>query len=90
MLSIAFANAGQRKIQVLDDPQYLTLTRLSYPNPSRKGVAEGRLPWTSNYLTKIPRNQFLILECDTNIMDDLSASDTIPFNEIPHLTGALG
>lgn len=89
MLSIAFANAGQRQdtgAKMIHNAPHTSSSIVSKSIAKGGGKVDYRGQVTFN---KNSKKSVSHIECDTIIMDDLSASDTIPFNEIHNSQVAL-
>ena len=88
--SIAFANAGQHQDtgakmihNALIQAPLLCLSLLT-KGGGKSWINRGQVTFAKNSKKSVSH-----IECDTIIMDDLSASDTIPFNEIHNSQVAL-
>ena len=89
MLSIAFANAGQHQdtgAKMIHNAPHTSSSIVSKSIAKGGGKVDYRGQVTFN---KDSKKSVSHIECDTIIMDDLSASDTIPFNEIHNSQVAL-
>lgn len=89
MLSIAFANAGQHQdtgAKMIHNAPHTSSSIVSKSVAKGGGKVDYRGQVTFN---KNSKKSVSHIECDTIIMDDLSASDTIPFNEIHNSQVAL-
>ena len=89
MLSIAFANAGQHQdtgAKMIHNAPHTSSSIVSKSIAKGGGKVDYRGQVTFN---KNSKKSVSHIECDTIIMDDLSASDTIPFNEIHNSQVAL-
>ena len=89
MLSIAFANAGQHQdtgAKMNHNAPHTSSSIVSKSIAKGGGKVDYRGQVTFN---KNSKKSVSHIECDTIIMDDLSASDTIPFNEIHNSQVAL-
>jgi len=89
MLSIAFANTGQHQdtgAKMIHNAPHTSSSIVSKSIAKGGGKVDYRGQVTFN---KNSKKSVSHIECDTIIMDDLSASDTIPFNEIHNSQVAL-
>ena len=89
MLSIAFANKGQHQdtgAKMIHNAPRTSSSIVSKSIAKGGGKVDYRGQVTFN---KDSTKSVSHIECDTIIMDDLSASDTIPFNEIHNSQVAL-
>ena len=89
MLSIAFANAGQHQdtgAKMIHNAPHTSSSIVSKSIAKGGGKVDyrGQVSFNKNSKKSVSH-----IECDTIIMDDLSASDTIPFNEIHNSQVAL-
>ena len=83
MLSIAFANAGQHQdtgAKMIHNAPHTSSSIVSKSIARNGGKVDYRGQVTFN---KDSKKSVSHIECDTILMDDLSKSDTIPFNENP-------
>ena len=88
MLSIAFANAGQHQdtgAKMIHNAPHTSSSIVSNQSP----VMVVRLTTVDKSLSTRIIKSVSHIECDTILMDDLSKSDTIPFNEIHNSQVAL-
>ncbi|MGT2742775.1 Fe-S cluster assembly protein SufB [Streptococcus plurextorum] len=89
MLSIAFANAGQHQdagAKMIHNAPHTSSSIVSKSIARNGGVVNYRGQVTFN---KDSKKSISHIECDTILMDDISKSDTIPFNEIHNSQVAL-
>ena len=89
MLSIAFANAGQHQdtgAKMIHNAPHTSSSIVSKSIARNGGKVDYRGQVTFN---KDSKKSVSHIECDTILMDDLSKSDTIPFNEIHNSQVAL-
>lgn len=89
MLSIAFANAGQHQdvgAKMIHNAPHTSSSIVSKSIARNGGVVNYRGQVTFN---KDSKKSVSHIECDTILMDDISKSDTIPFNEIHNSQVAL-
>ena len=89
MLSIAFANAGQHQdtgAKMIHNAPHTSSSIVSKSIARNGGKVDYRGQVTFNKDSKKSGSH---IECDTILMDDLSKSDTIPFNEIHNSQVAL-
>ena len=89
MLSIAFANAGQHQYtgaKMIHNAPHTSSSIVSKSIARNGGKVDYRGQVTFN---KDSKKSVSHIECDTILMDDLSKSDTIPFNEIHNSQVAL-
>ncbi|MGT2949139.1 Fe-S cluster assembly protein SufB [Streptococcus devriesei] len=89
MLSIAFANQGQHQdtgAKMIHNAPHTSSSIVSKSIAKGGGKVDYRGQVTFN---KASKKSVSHIECDTIIMDDISASDTIPFNEIHNSQVAL-
>ena len=89
MLSIAFANQGQHQdtgAKMIHNAPHTSSSIVSKSIAKGGGKVDYRGQVTFN---KESKKSVSHIECDTIIMDDLSRSDTIPFNEIHNSQVAL-
>ena len=89
MLSIAFANRGQHQdtgAQMIHNAPHTSSSIVSKSIAKGGGKVDYRGQVSFN---KSSQKSVSHIECDTIIMDDISASDTIPFNEIHNSQVAL-
>ena len=89
MLSIAFANAGQHQdtgAKMIHNAPHTSSSIVSKSITRNGGKVDYRGQVTFN---KDSKKSVSHIECDTILMDDLSKSDTIPFNEIHNSQVAL-
>nr|WP_057491676.1 Fe-S cluster assembly protein SufB [Streptococcus orisasini] len=89
MLSIAFANHGQHQdtgAKMIHNAPHTSSSIVSKSIAKGGGKVDYRGQVTFN---KASKKSVSHIECDTIIMDDISASDTIPFNEIHNSQVAL-
>lgn len=89
MLSIAFANKGQRQdtgAKMIHNAPHTSSSIVSKSIAKGGGKVDYRGQVTFN---KESKKSVSHIECDTIIMDDISRSDTIPFNEIHNSQVAL-
>ena len=89
MLSIAFANKGQHQdtgANMIHNAPHTSSSIVSKSIAKGGGKVDyrGQVTFAKNSKKSVSH-----IECDTIIMDDLSASDTIPFNEIHNSQVAL-
>ena len=89
MLSIAFANTGQHQdtgAKMIHNAPHTSSSIVSKSIARNGGKVDYRGQVTFN---KDSKKSVSHIECDTILMDDLSKSDTIPFNEIHNSQVAL-
>ena len=89
MLSIAFANKGQHQdtgAKMIHNAPHTSSSIVSKSIAKGGGKVDYRGQVTFN---KESKKSVSHIECDTIIMDDISRSDTIPFNEIHNSQVAL-
>lgn len=89
MLSIAFANAGQHQdtgAKMIHNAPHTSSSIVSKSIAKGGGKVDYRGQVTFN---KQSKKSVSHIECDTILMDDISKSDTIPFNEIHNSQVAL-
>ncbi len=89
MLSIAFANAGQHQdtgAKMIHNAPHTSSSIVSKSIARNGGKVDYRGQVTFN---KDSKKSVSHIECDTILMDDISKSDTIPFNEIHNSQVAL-
>ncbi|HHD5154787.1 TPA: Fe-S cluster assembly protein SufB [Streptococcus pyogenes] len=89
MLSIAFANAGQHQdtgAKMIHNAPHTSSSIVSKSIAKSGGKVDYRGQVTFN---KQSKKSVSHIECDTILMDDISKSDTIPFNEIHNSQVAL-
>ena len=89
MLSIAFANAGQHQdtgAKMIHNAPHTSSSIVSKSIAKGGGKVDYRGQVTFN---KNSKKSVSHIECDTILMDDLSKSDTIPYNEIHNSQVAL-
>ena len=89
MLSIAFANTGQHQdtgAKMIHNAPYTSSSIVSKSIAKGGGKVDYRGQVTFN---KNSKKSVSHIECDTILMDDISSSDTIPFNEIHNSQVAL-
>lgn len=89
MLSIAFANKGQHQdtgAKMIHNAPHTSSSIVSKSIAKGGGKVDYRGQVTFN---KGSKKSVSHIECDTIIMDDISRSDTIPFNEIHNSQVAL-
>lgn len=89
MLSIAFANRGQHQdtgAKMIHNAPHTSSSIVSKSIAKGGGKVDYRGQVSFN---KSSQKSVSHIECDTIIMDDISASDTIPFNEIHNSQVAL-
>ena len=89
MLAIAFANAGQHQdtgAKMIHNAPHTSSSIVSKSIARNGGKVDYRGQVTFN---KDSKKSVSHIECDTILMDDLSKSDTIPFNEIHNSQVAL-
>lgn len=89
MLSIAFANYGQHQdagAKMIHNAPHTSSSIVSKSIARNGGVVNYRGQVTFN---KDSKKSISHIECDTILMDDISKSDTIPFNEIHNSQVAL-
>lgn len=89
MLPIAFANAGQHQdtgAKMIHNAPHTSSSIVSKSIARNGGKVDYRGQVTFN---KDSKKSVSHIECDTILMDDLSKSDTIPFNEIHNSQVAL-
>ncbi|MCB2841898.1 Fe-S cluster assembly protein SufB [Streptococcus dysgalactiae] len=89
MLSIAFANAGQYQdtgAKMIHNAPHTSSSIVSKSIAKGGGKVDYRGQVTFN---KQSKKSVSHIECDTILMDDISKSDTIPFNEIHNSQVAL-
>ena len=89
MLSIAFAKAGQHQdtgAKMIHNAPHTSSSIVSKSIARNGGKVDYRGQVTFN---KDSKKSVSHIECDTILMDDLSKSDTIPFNEIHNSQVAL-
>lgn len=89
MLTIAFANAGQDQdtgAKMIHNAPYTKSSIISKSLAKGGGKVDyrGQVTFKENSQKSLSH-----IECDTILMDDLSASDTIPFNEIHNSSVSL-
>ncbi len=89
MLSIAFANKGQHQdtgAKMIHNAPHTSSSIVSKSIAKGGGKVDYRGQVTFN---KNSKKSVSHIECDTILMDDISSSDTIPFNEIHNSQVAL-
>lgn len=89
MLSIAFSNAGQHQdtgAKMIHNAPHTSSSIVSKSIAKGGGKVDYRGQVTFN---KDSKKSVSHIECDTILMDDISKSDTIPFNEIHNSQVAL-
>lgn len=89
MLSIAFANKGQHQdtgAKMIHNAPHTSSSIVSKSIAKCGGKVDYRGQVTFN---KNSKKSVSHIECDTILMDDISSSDTIPFNEIHNSQVAL-
>ncbi|MBM7643238.1 Fe-S cluster assembly protein SufB [Streptococcus loxodontisalivarius] len=89
MLSIAFANKGQHQdtgAKMIHNAPHTSSSIVSKSIARNGGKVDYRGQVTFN---KDSKKSVSHIECDTILMDDISKSDTIPFNEIHNSQVAL-
>ncbi|MFV0555592.1 MAG: Fe-S cluster assembly protein SufB [Lactovum sp.] len=89
MLSVAFANEGQQQdtgAKMIHNSPNTSSSIISKSIARNGGVVNYRGQVTFNKKSERSKSH---IECDTILMDDLSKSDTVPFNEIHNSQVAL-